>query len=179
MPKRSWTKSEKAQCAASNGWRCGACKELLPSAFDIDHVVGLADGGADDIHTNAVALCPGCHRLKTQREIVARVRRRREAAEQKVRADLIAFELRAYRETKARQRFTEYADGTKRCELCNQRFYAIFSHDKSCSKLKSVVKNMVYKYKIDHKMCIESTPLMLQEECCFDRFLYTENILKK
>lgn len=62
--------------AAAQGWRCGACRELLSSAFEIDHIVALADGGPDDAF-NASALCPNCHALKTQREHIARVARRR------------------------------------------------------------------------------------------------------
>jgi hypothetical protein len=61
--------------AASQGWRCSECRELLSSAFQVDHTVALADGGADDV-TNATALCANCHALKTQREHIARTRKR-------------------------------------------------------------------------------------------------------
>jgi len=34
------------------------------SGYDIDHIIEVADGGGNDI-TNLQALCPGCHRVKT------------------------------------------------------------------------------------------------------------------
>lgn len=50
--------------AADQQWRCNLCSQLLPACFEIDHVVALVNGGADDCH-NYQALCPNCHRQKT------------------------------------------------------------------------------------------------------------------
>ena len=76
--KRSWTSDQKRVVAARAGWRCGHCKELLNSAYEIDHTIPLEDGGVDDIETNASALCSNCHARKTQTERIARVARARE-----------------------------------------------------------------------------------------------------
>ncbi len=47
--------------------RCAACRALLPAGWHADHVVPLADGGADD-EGNMQPLCTHCHALKTARE---------------------------------------------------------------------------------------------------------------
>lgn len=57
--------------------QCGACK-LLPApriAHQVDHIVPLADGGADADH-NLQALNVDCHALKTAAENAARARTR-------------------------------------------------------------------------------------------------------
>ena len=78
--RRSLSAAESKRIAATYGWRCAACGELLPAAFQIDHVVPLADGGADD-ESNMQSLCPGCHADKTQREAIRRAKARRPAAD--------------------------------------------------------------------------------------------------
>jgi 5-methylcytosine-specific restriction endonuclease McrA len=59
--------------------RCAACRSLLPAGWHADHVVALADGGADDAR-NMQPLCPHCHTLKTALENSARPRARVAAA---------------------------------------------------------------------------------------------------
>jgi 5-methylcytosine-specific restriction endonuclease McrA len=59
--------------------RCAACRSLLPAGWHADHVVALADGGADDAR-NMQPLCPHCHTLKTALENSARPRPRVAAA---------------------------------------------------------------------------------------------------
>jgi len=76
--RRSWTSDQKRQAAAKQEWRCGHCVELLNSAFEVDHVVALENGGEDDILTNAMALCSNCHGKKSQNERVLRIKRARE-----------------------------------------------------------------------------------------------------
>lgn len=76
--KRSWNSDQKRQIAAQMGWRCGVCNQLLNSAYEVDHVVALENGGADDIQTNAQAICSNCHGLKTQKERVLRIQKARE-----------------------------------------------------------------------------------------------------
>ena len=46
--------------------RCGFVPEH-PSQLDIDHIVPLSEGGADD-PSNYQTLCANCHRLKTLEE---------------------------------------------------------------------------------------------------------------
>ena len=53
--------------------RCAACRSLLPAGWHADHVVALADGGADHA-LNMQPLCPHCHTLKTALENSARPR---------------------------------------------------------------------------------------------------------
>lgn len=48
--------------------QCRVCKRvLLPKQMIRDHVINLADGGADDT-TNEQPICQPCHDAKTQRE---------------------------------------------------------------------------------------------------------------
>ena len=66
------TEPERRKIAQGQGWRCadpdGGC--LLPGElqeFDIDHVTPIWKGGQDE-PGNMQALCPACHRRKTNRE---------------------------------------------------------------------------------------------------------------
>lgn len=72
--KRSWTSDQKRRVAAGQSWRCGICSNLLNSAYEIDHVTALENGGVDDILTNSMALCSNCHALKTQNERIERIK---------------------------------------------------------------------------------------------------------
>ena len=69
--RRKLTEPEKKRVAAAQLWRCAACDDVLPAAYQIDHKVPLADGGRDHVD-NAQALCPNCHADKTQREAIER-----------------------------------------------------------------------------------------------------------
>ena len=66
------TEPERRQIAQRQKWRCanpgGGC--LLPGEleeYDIDHIVPVWKGGSDDVG-NLQALCPACHRCKTDHE---------------------------------------------------------------------------------------------------------------
>ena len=79
--RRNWTADQKRIVAAKNNWRCAICDNLLNSAFEIDHVIALENGGSDDIQTNAQALCNNCHAIKSQKERMDRVEKAREKIE--------------------------------------------------------------------------------------------------
>lgn len=54
----------RARVFARSGGFCTYCPvEIIETAFDIDHVVPLSKGGADD-EDNLVAACPRCNRSK-------------------------------------------------------------------------------------------------------------------
>ena len=74
MKRKSLSGPEKKRIAASGGWRCGMCEELLPSCFEIDHKIPLWCGGPDDC-TNMWALCSGCHSQKTEEETIQRIKK--------------------------------------------------------------------------------------------------------
>ena len=70
------TEPERRKIAQSQGWKCadpdGGC--LLPGElqeYDLDHVIPVWKGGIDEPE-NLQALCPACHRRKTNRERVER-----------------------------------------------------------------------------------------------------------
>jgi hypothetical protein len=67
MPQRKLTESEKKMVAASQGWRCGKCDELLQASYQVDHIVPHSISN-DDRPENLIALCPTCHAGKTQIE---------------------------------------------------------------------------------------------------------------
>ena len=66
--RRKLSKAEKVKVAASQRWRCMRCRELLDECFEVDHVEQHALRG-DDSSSNVQALCPGCHRKKTNDDL--------------------------------------------------------------------------------------------------------------
>lgn len=73
---RSRSRSHAAR-KASQG-KCAKCGQAF-EALEVDHIVPLALGGAD-APENLEALCPGCHRAKTQRDVkqIAKAKRLRD-----------------------------------------------------------------------------------------------------
>jgi len=67
LSKRNVSESKKKFVAARQKWCCMKCKSLLDSTFEIDHIIRLDSGGSNHVD-NLQALCPGCHRSKTQLE---------------------------------------------------------------------------------------------------------------
>ena len=57
----------KKRVAAGQKWSCAACRTLLTASYEIDHIEPVYLGGSNDA-TNLQALCPECHRCKTQRD---------------------------------------------------------------------------------------------------------------
>ena len=72
---RRLTGIEKRRVAAAHAWRCAICKELLPSNYEIDHILPLSEGGADRDTANLQPLCQPCHAKKTDDETIMRLRR--------------------------------------------------------------------------------------------------------
>ena len=73
--RRAISDAQRRRIAAAGRWVCGMCTELLPAAFQIDHIVPLANGGADDT-SNMWALCADCHADKTQQEAIMRAKKK-------------------------------------------------------------------------------------------------------
>jgi hypothetical protein len=65
--KRSVSDSKKRFVASRQGWKCGHCNETLNSFYQIDHKIRLDQGGSNHID-NLMALCAGCHSIKTGME---------------------------------------------------------------------------------------------------------------
>ena len=98
---------ERLQIAAAQQWACATCSALLPPAFEIDHIVELADGGDDEPH-NMQALCGTCHAVKTQQARIARYRRTRSDAA-------------SITELYDNRNDVVVAPGIFECELCRKR----------------------------------------------------------
>jgi len=77
-PRRRLTAHEKRLVAARAGWRCADCGELLDETYEIDHVIALSLGGADEV-ANCAPLHAACHRRKTLRDEIERLARRARA----------------------------------------------------------------------------------------------------
>ena len=65
--KRSVSDSKKRFVASRQGWKCGHCGETLNSFYQVDHKIRLDQGGSNHID-NLMALCAGCHSIKTGME---------------------------------------------------------------------------------------------------------------
>jgi len=65
--KRNVPESIKKRVAFEQEYKCLSCNILLPSSYQIDHIIPHSISG-DDTRSNLVALCPTCHANKTQDE---------------------------------------------------------------------------------------------------------------
>ena len=66
---------ERRKIAERQNWKCGGETCMLAGkleAYDLDHIIPLSEGG-EDTDDNLQALCPACHRKKTDRERMERV----------------------------------------------------------------------------------------------------------
>lgn len=104
MPRSTVGAALSKQIAASGGWACAACDAVLPAAYEIDHIIPIADGGHDD-RSNMQALCPNCHAAKTQTERI----RRTAAAASRRRRGMYA------------DRNDTFSNGIATCTLCLRR----------------------------------------------------------
>ncbi len=67
ITKRSVSETKKKFVAASQGWKCRSCNNMLPAWFEVDHTTRLDQGGTNNVD-NLVALCRECHGKKTAME---------------------------------------------------------------------------------------------------------------
>lgn len=74
VQKRRINAHEKRVVAARQEWKCFYCNKMLDSTFEVDHIVPLHKGGADNHVTNAGAACRTCHGKKTQLEEIERLK---------------------------------------------------------------------------------------------------------
>ena len=79
--RRKFTEAQKRIVAARYEWKCAACDQPLPAAFQVDHINPLWKGGPDTLD-NAQPLDATCHAAKTQREGIERAARKRRLREQ-------------------------------------------------------------------------------------------------
>ena len=68
MSSRKVSNLTKKKVAASQEWKCKSCSNILNECFEIDHIVCLKDQGSNE-ESNLQALCPNCHRIKTNNDI--------------------------------------------------------------------------------------------------------------
>jgi len=62
---RAYSTSHRIEIAYKTLWRCALCDKILTPNFEIDHIVEIRHGGADD-WGNTCALCVSCHAEKTR-----------------------------------------------------------------------------------------------------------------
>lgn len=67
--RRKLSERDKKMIAGSQKWKCGKCYIILPSTYQIDHVIPYSIS-MDDSFDNLEALCPNCHSSKTQKEFL-------------------------------------------------------------------------------------------------------------
>ena len=66
--KRNVSERKKKMVAAHQEWKCGHCQQLLPSCYEVDHVVPLWQEGENGLG-NLMAMCRNCHGMKTQQDL--------------------------------------------------------------------------------------------------------------
>ena len=68
MSKRNVTETMKKKVASGQKWNCKICANMLDECYEIDHIICIKDGGSNE-ETNLQALCPNCHRKKTNNDM--------------------------------------------------------------------------------------------------------------
>jgi len=66
--------ADKKKIAFQQNYKCNLCHMILPPTYEIDHIIPLFKGGGNKLE-NLQALCPGCHRNKTENERSTKFRR--------------------------------------------------------------------------------------------------------
>lgn len=92
--RRRFSAYDKKIVAARQKWRCNICGELLDETYEVDHVLALHLGGADELW-NAQAICTADHAKKTVAEEAARLRRLRVTTTRGLRAPVVCTACRA------------------------------------------------------------------------------------
>ena len=87
MPARKVSNLTKKKIASCQEWKCKSCSSLLDECFEIDHIICIKDGGSNE-ESNLQALCPNCHRKKTNNDISKPKKELKEKKEQKEKAGL-------------------------------------------------------------------------------------------
>jgi 5-methylcytosine-specific restriction endonuclease McrA len=137
--KRTLTDGTKKVVAASQSWICTICSTLLSSAFQVDHVLPLWNGGTDALE-NLCALCPSCHAIKTQRENIQRNEDQRLKRKEVAQAAQREFEKSVRSEEYARRTlFHNQKQGSFLCLSCRKSFYAVFPHT-TCPAVEANIK---------------------------------------
>jgi len=75
------SKSQKNELLLKQKNRCKACRNILyPTHTHFDHVKPIADGGRSII-SNLQALCANCHNIKTHKDRLKKVEKKRRSSE--------------------------------------------------------------------------------------------------
>ena len=75
--RKKLSEPERRQIAMRQDWNCAnpdgkCCLRDKLQEYDIDHIIPLCQGGQDD-PSNFQAICPACHRRKTERDLLTAV----------------------------------------------------------------------------------------------------------
>ena len=74
--RKSFTEPFRRKIAIRQDWKCanpdGECIKLDLEEYDVDHIIPLHQGGTNR-QDNLQAICPACHRRKTEREACMQV----------------------------------------------------------------------------------------------------------
>ena len=122
--------------------------DVLPAEFELDHIIPLFEGGADCYITNSQALCPNCHARKTQSESIRRRELRRQHLIEAIESARRVHEQKVWSEEQAKRKEICEESGTRRCELCQMRYYPIFPH--TCRK---VAERVQERLGVTHPQC--------------------------
>lgn len=64
---RRVSQADKKKVAFKQNYKCNLCHVILPPTYEVDHIIPLFKAGGNTLE-NLQALCPGCHRNKTENE---------------------------------------------------------------------------------------------------------------
>ena len=65
--RKAISQQTRMQIAYRQGYVCPICRKSLSSAWDVDHIIRLADNGSNN-PSNLQVICTSCHRIKTAKE---------------------------------------------------------------------------------------------------------------
>ncbi len=75
--RRAFTRTQKNEILAQQRSKCAKCRKFLdPRAIEYDHAKAWSAGGKTTIK-NGRALCPTCHKLKTHKDTLSKVDKKR------------------------------------------------------------------------------------------------------
>jgi uncharacterized Zn finger protein (UPF0148 family) len=111
--RKKFTEVQKRLLACKQNYMCvgDGCKNLrlLPCTWELDHIQPLFQQGTNN-YENLQVICPNCHALKTQRELMAAADERRETKLHMMKQRIRRMKMSMHKKNRRTEHISPYFD---------------------------------------------------------------------